>query len=298
MSEKISVSSADFVRSIGVWQERALHAPVAITYHGRERLVLIAAESFAAHNDQAPGLEAADQLAVLIANMAEGFIAIDEHQCITALNHVAESYFGRSAKYIEGQTIEQAFPGLKGSLLMNHVQRVMRMRESVNFETDSVLFPGRRLECRAFPLLRGVGMVFSNVTEREALRSALSEAEALKNSVLRHPEIAHATCDARGRITQADARFCNWLGFDPQAILQSRFVDILAPVSRRTVADALERALERDCVVEARLLTKDLNERPLTLALAPIMSLGGAQGVTILATQAEQQIAQVASRIA
>ena len=54
------------------------------------------------------------------------------------------------------------------------------------------------------------------------------------------------------------------------------------------VADALERALEQDLAVEARLLTKYLVEKPLTLALAPILGLGGTESVSVLATLAVQ----------
>ena len=241
MPDRISVSSADFVRNIGMWQEKALHGPIAITYHGRERLVLVAAESFSVSNDSGAPLETVDQLAALLNNMAEGFVAISEDYIVTAVNHVAEAYFGRSRQGMEGAHFTSVFPMLEGSLLADQVRRVIRSREPATFEFESLVFPGRRLECRVFPLLRGVGILFVNVTEREALRGALAEAEAMRASANQHPDVAVATCDVRGRLTHADARFCAWVGFDPNAILHCRFVDIVAPVSRREVSDALER---------------------------------------------------------
>jgi len=284
MSERVSVSSADFVRNIGMWQERALHGPIAITYHGRERLVLLAAESFAACNDAGAPSEMLDQLAAVLNNMAEGFVAISGDYIVTAANHIAEAYFGRSRHSMEGAPFTSVFPMLEGSLLADQVRRVLRSREAATFEFESVVFPGRRLECRVFPLLHGVGILFVNVTEREALRAALAEGEAMRAAANQHPDIAVATCDVRGRLTHADARFCTWVGFEPNAILHCRFVDIVAPASRREVSDALERALEHKLVVNARLLAKDLTERTLTLSLSPITSVAGAKGVCVLAT--------------
>lgn len=135
-----------------------------------------------------------------------------------------------------------------------------------------------------FPLSEGVGVLFVNVTEREALRSALVEAEAMHAAVAEHPEIASAACDARGRLASADQRFCAWVGFEPDAIMNCRFVDIVAPSSRREVAEALEEAAEHTVTVSARLLAKDLSERVLTLSLSPIASAGLTKGVCILAT--------------
>jgi prevent-host-death family protein len=40
------VSSADFQRKIGHYQDRALIEPVVVTRNGRERLVLLSAEEF------------------------------------------------------------------------------------------------------------------------------------------------------------------------------------------------------------------------------------------------------------
>lgn len=41
-----TVSSAEFQRRIGVYQDKALTEPVAITRNGRERLVLISADEY------------------------------------------------------------------------------------------------------------------------------------------------------------------------------------------------------------------------------------------------------------
>jgi len=42
----ITVSSAEFQRNFGVYQDKALTEPVAITRNGRERLVIVAADEY------------------------------------------------------------------------------------------------------------------------------------------------------------------------------------------------------------------------------------------------------------
>ena len=42
----ITVSSGDFLKAYGRYSETALHEPVSITSHGRERLVLLSAKEF------------------------------------------------------------------------------------------------------------------------------------------------------------------------------------------------------------------------------------------------------------
>ncbi len=44
--EIVTVTSADFQRNIGLYQDEALKRPVAITKNGRPRTVLISAEEY------------------------------------------------------------------------------------------------------------------------------------------------------------------------------------------------------------------------------------------------------------
>jgi prevent-host-death family protein len=42
----ITISSAEFQRNFGVYQDKALAEPVAITRNGRERLVVVSADEY------------------------------------------------------------------------------------------------------------------------------------------------------------------------------------------------------------------------------------------------------------
>ena len=82
MQNRVSVSSADFIRNIGHWQNEALRRPISITHHGRERLVLAAPDEFNAGATAETVVKAslaqlrADADAVL-ENLEDAFIAFD-----------------------------------------------------------------------------------------------------------------------------------------------------------------------------------------------------------------------------
>jgi len=46
VNDMVSITSVEFQRNIGQYQDTALTEPVSISRHGRERLVLISAEEF------------------------------------------------------------------------------------------------------------------------------------------------------------------------------------------------------------------------------------------------------------
>ena len=64
----VTVSSADFQRNIGLYQDAALTKPVAITKNGRPRTVLISAEEYAR-------LKRRDRRVVTAAEVSERHIA-------------------------------------------------------------------------------------------------------------------------------------------------------------------------------------------------------------------------------
>jgi hypothetical protein len=47
MSDMIRVSSAEFQRAFGLLADKALTAPIAITKHGRDHLIVLSAEEYA-----------------------------------------------------------------------------------------------------------------------------------------------------------------------------------------------------------------------------------------------------------
>lgn len=294
MADRVSVSAADFVRNIGLWQEQALKTPVSITRHGKERLVLLSAERYAASNTVAPPIDPLAQAALLaLRHLKEGFIAYNDDLFVTDLNAVAEAYFGIAREDLIGRRLTDLFPPIAGSMAIDQIKRVAATRASASFETESVIFSGVRLAITAFPLLNGMAVLFSNITEREAMRSAAMRGNALLAGVDQHPGVSVVQLDARGRFVRLDAKFSTWSGFEPGALLNCRLIDLLAPADRRRVGDAFdETALARKVgSAQAALVGKDLKERQLSLAFSPVEDCDGRLEVWTMVTLGVQKAA-------
>src|SRR5262245_15302742 len=115
MQHRIAVPSADFIRNIGHWQNEALRRPISITHHGRERLVLAAADEFSARTEMDSQAEAslvelrADAEAVL-ENLEDGFLAFDADLKVKRSNTIAEAFVARSRDQLIGAFVANLLP--------------------------------------------------------------------------------------------------------------------------------------------------------------------------------------------
>jgi PAS domain S-box-containing protein len=299
MQDRLAVSAAEFVRNFGFWQEKALQNPVAITHHGRERLVLCAVENFN-QTDAPPGAAApppftheaeemthlTTSLAALMDNIIEGFILLDADMRILDVNRVSEAYFGRSRSQLVSRTVSELYPNAAHSFVMEHVRRVMRTHEAATLDLESIVFPGRHITLRMFPHPQGVAVLLVNRTEEQRVKNLLEESEAVRTAILRHPQIAMARIDSRGRFTFSDDSFAFWTGFPPEELLNCRVGDIVVAQDRRRISDAFEDVLRSGvpAAVECRVVVKDFSEQDLLFCLSPIVSEYMTSGVVIAAT--------------
>ncbi len=102
MANRVAVSSADFIRNIGHWQSEAMRQPIAITHHGRERLVLAAVDQFnpsgtadTAMQAEFAAIKAA--AAAVLESMEDGFLSFDAHARIQSANVMTEASSARRA---------------------------------------------------------------------------------------------------------------------------------------------------------------------------------------------------------
>lgn len=165
MPDRISVTSADFIRNIGYWQNEAIRHPIYITHHGRARLILAAVDAVmgSAPSDAEvtalrEALAAAHSLtATILDRTDEGFISFDEHLHVTAANRVADGFLCKSREMIVGASIVELLPSLPANTWTNYLQRVMRSRKADSFESE---VHQSRVHVHAFPLGDGVAVLF------------------------------------------------------------------------------------------------------------------------------------------
>lgn len=293
MSERARVTSADFIRSVGFWQNEALRHPVVITHHGRERLILAAPENFseastANANAESGFIALKTTHETVLDNLEEGLLVFDALLNITVANRVALAFCGRDAERTFGAPLVEVMPQPLASVLHDRAQRVLRARKSEAFETST--FDSRQLSLRVFPIGAGVGVLFHNTTEVSALRRRLEEDDALAAALKRHSRAATIKLDARARIESIGASFCTLSGFASVDLTGHRFVDLVSPHQRHETGELIERVLRERTSGEMALVLLDRRggEHPGRLAAAPILTDLIAHGVMAVWTPASE----------
>ena len=239
------VTSADFVRHFGQWQEQAAVRPVYVTHHGRDRLVMVSLAAYMALRARAPAASGPPSLEPMLEQLAEGFVALDREYRITEINPAAAAYLRLTRSAAAGQRLEDQVPALQGSLLMGHLVRAGSTGEIVTAELPSPTFERRMLRIQAFPYRDGAGCLLRDVSgEIDARRHADTMAATL-TAIATHGGLGRARLSPRGTFVEVDSALADMAGFLPDALLKARLTDIL-PLNRRVgAARELELVLER-----------------------------------------------------
>ena len=142
-------------------------------------------------------------LGTILNGIGEGFYAVDRTWRIVLFNDEAARHFRRAPEEVLGRNLWEAFPRARETGLGQLFIRTMQSRETVRSETESVIFGGRWLAYRLFPLGDGIGVVFRDITDRrsaEAQRDLLiTELEhRIKNTLTMVQSIADQTFRSAG----------------------------------------------------------------------------------------------------
>lgn len=118
-------------------------------------------------SDRVADLRTEAGLKTILDGIGEGFYALDSDWRIILFNDEASAHFRRPAEELLGVTLWDAFPQAAGSDLGRLFVEKMNSRETIRSEIESVVFPGRWMAFRLFPLGDGMGVVFRDVTDRK-----------------------------------------------------------------------------------------------------------------------------------
>lgn len=115
-------------------------------------------------------------LKTILNGIGEGFYAVDRDWRIVLFNNEAAQHFKRAPEDVIGCNLWETFPRARDTGLGQLFLRTMDSRETIRSETESVVFAGRWLAYRLFPLGDGIGVVFRDITDR---RSAEAQRDLL-----------------------------------------------------------------------------------------------------------------------
>ncbi len=117
-------------------------------------------------SDKVAALQTAAGLTTILDGIGEGFYALDCDFRFLLFNSEASRHFRLTADDVLGRVLWEVFPGSRETGLGRLYLRTMTSRETIISETESVVFPGRWLAYRLFPLGDGIGVVFRDTTDR------------------------------------------------------------------------------------------------------------------------------------
>jgi PAS domain S-box-containing protein len=153
----------------------------------------------------APAIGPQAYLKTILDGIGEGFYAVDETWRITEFNARAEHHFGLKASAVIGRVLWDLFPTARETSLGKVFQDAMSTRETIVSEAHSVLFDDRWLSYRLFPLNRGLGIVFRDITDR---KKAEEQRDLLVRELYHRVNNTLATVQAIASLTfdKSDAR--------------------------------------------------------------------------------------------
>ncbi len=290
MPDRIAVASGDFIRNIGFWQNEAMQRPVAITYHGRERLILATPERFQSREANNAATSSAltklraDSAAVL-ENLEDGFLVFDGNLQATGSNRAAEAFLGRVSQDLRGMVVDDVFPQPSAAMLRERLVRVARTRKREIVEIE--LPEGRYLGVQVFPMSSDVGLILRNTTEQHQLRHEAVVGEAWMAALQSVSGIATLELDERLRIQAVNQTFADWTGFDRDGLVGHRLSDLAAADGRRDLSRILSQAVleGRPSVIAMTLISRKGDALSGTLSIAPVFSDAVARGAVCLWTR-------------
>jgi PAS domain S-box-containing protein len=160
-------------------------------------------------------------LAAILDGIGEGFYAVDRDWRIILFNEEAARHFRCAPQDMLGRGLWDALPGARETGLGRLFHEVMASRETIRSETESVVFAGRWLAYRLFPLGDGMGVVFRDVTDRK-------RAEAQRDLLI--GELHHRVKNTLATVQALAAQTFRHEGVEPgvQAAFEGRLLTLSA----------------------------------------------------------------------
>ncbi len=177
--------------------------------------------------DHDGGPPAADQppepsVEAVLGRVSDAFFALDDDWRFTHVNDRAEAVLGRTAEEILGESIWEAFPGIRDSTFEAKYREAMAEERTVSFRE---FFPplSAWFEVHVYPSSDGLSVYFRDVTEQERLREELREERALKRRIVETSPVGITVLDADGRFRFANEYAEELLGRSRETIQELRY---------------------------------------------------------------------------
>jgi len=281
------VTAEAMTRHFARWADLAMRVPVTMTRHGRPRIVLLSAETYAGllvgqgepgvGKDHA-GADAA--LAMILDHTSEGFFACDEALRFIAVNSVFETLTGQAAQNVIGKPLAAVFSDEQTPILAELLRSTIKVGEV----SDVIIETGNKhLAIRAFPYRGGVAGLVLNRTRELSLRAKWERYQAVERALGQLSGVALIRLNLRGVFERVDAGFEKLVGFGAEELQRFRLGEIVRPRDRASFARAFEEALQGQAAsVTTTLLGRGGAEMDVEMAVSLVRRDGRGEAIVVL----------------
>ena len=241
-------SAADFVRSFAKWRDKAQAHPVEIASHGRVTHVLLSAQEYerlsAKGSDPASGSNST--LFGLGEWMTDAIIATDGDGEIIYANNVAKSLTGADLAERKSQSLIEALPILRGTVIEQNLGRTLVNHEPTFAEVPSPFREDGWLLCRTIPLRNCVVVILGDITEAVRRDRMADSKQAIVKAMTHHGSVGFMRLSARGVVKKLEGPVPSWLNLSAERISGRALLDFVSREHRLEFREALEKVLDGD----------------------------------------------------
>ena len=286
------ISAADFIRGFANWRRQSARKPVVVTHHGKDAHVLISLNDYRRLDRDGPEAVGAtdcpqSSLAGLIESIRDAVIQIDRQWRIVTVNPAASDMLEIACANLIGEPLMTAVPRIEGSLLTQHMIRLIDHRERFSGDLPEILRPRQWPRVDLVPGPIGGAIILRDVSDALADFAANDARQALARAIEAQGSIGHARISVREAVEAANDTLLDMLGVDTGAIRRVRFSALLAVGHRAAFAEALEALFGSGQAVRlsSQIVTRDGDAIDVTLSIAEVRRPFASDGAVVLVTR-------------
>lgn len=281
--EKVDVvTTSDFVRQFGVWQERALRSPIYILHRGRPRFVMTSVETLRQLCAR-PEIERGAALAVTdrtLLDLVDTMVLVcDRDLRLVEATASAKRYFSieDSADLVSNLVGDGIAPLLTAAL----------GRVIATGSTEAIVLPaprrGRQLHWSIVPYRGGAAMAAHDVTIADDLAAARSAADAADEALFIAGCGAVAYLNVRGHVAQRSPTLARFVGLDEETVVGIKFASLIDRGDRVAVADLIDSVFATAAAraIDAVMLTGGGTPRLVRIGIAPVRNGSSVESVAL-----------------
>ncbi len=211
-------------------------------------------------------IESENRLNEFINSSTEIFILLDSELNFKMINDIGLKFYGLTQKEFINRNISEIIPGFKQTARYKEYYNVIKTGISISFD-DTITFNNREivLNIRAFKVVEGLGLIYTDITEKHLAEEKLRKSEASLSLAQRIAHLGSWDLDIINNILTWSNEVYRMFDLTPQefAATHEAFMERVHPDDREIVQAAVDKAWEDKGLysIDHRIILKDDSER-------------------------------------